>query len=751
MANMQNGFVAEAEIAGVAYRVGNARIDEGISEIPTCALELTTLDKSDLPAPESLLRTELKFTLTNLDGGDPHTFRGIVIDAGRTARVDGDSLTVVAAPKLWLLTKRQDSRIFQDVSVVDVVTDVLTQAGVTSVEKRLTGTYPPRTYVTQYRETDLEFVLRLLCEEGIYLVHDFKDDEKLVLADDPKGTDDSADKEMKYYPRMGFDAPPRSITAVSLSHRVRTDKVFVRDYDFERPRLELEATVEGKDKGAHALEVYLYPGRFVDQGVGKRYAQVLLDSMQAQRQVASGESNSIALAPGLRFSVADHPYNAVNQEYLVTHVQTTFQERGGARDASGVDLGGGGVKFSTKWTGMATANADYRPPRRPRPAKVPSVQSAVTTGPSGQEIYTDKHGRVKVHFPWNRAGKPDQTSSMWMRTSQLPTGGSMLLPRVGWEVLVQANESDIDHPLVMSRLYNAQKPPPYALPANKTRGSIQTATTPGGGSTNEIRTDDTAGSEEMFINASKDASIKVNNNTTEMVKVNETRTIGSNQTIEITNSSELTVGASQTLDVGGNQDVHVSTYFVEDMGGDHTLTIAGNRDLKIGGDHKITVASNSTLTVGSMCTDLVVGKVCEQVGGNYKLDVGAVRAAITPANHSLQVTGNHTEKMGLLKVTITFGGKSVSVGGDWMAKVGGAIIGLSGSHSEKAGGNYTGIAAGAQIVKCENATFEAESVLTVVMGASLMIMTPANVSFLGLSVKMDGETDQTAALIVDNI
>lgn len=750
MANMEQGFIAEAEIAGKAYRVGNARVDEALSEIPTCALELAMLDHTDLPSPEELLRAEVKFTLTNLAGGAPHTFRGVVVDASRSARVDGDTLKILAAPKLWFLTKRQDSRIFQELSVVDIVMQVLEQAGVTDVQKRLSETYPKRTYVTQYRETDLEFVLRLLSEEGIYLAYDFTDGEKLVLGDDPKGLGTAADAEMRFFSRMGFDAPPRSITQVTLTHRVKTDKLFIRDYDFERPRLELEATAEGKDDGAHALEAYVYPGRFTDQGVGKRYAQVLLDSMQSQRQTATGGTSSIALAPGLRFTISEHPYAAVNQEFLVTRVQTTFQERGGVRDANGVDLGGGGVKFSTRWEGVATAKADFRPPRRPRPTKVPSVQTAVTTGPSGQEIYSDKHGRVKVHFPWNRGGKPDQTSSTWMRTSQLPTGGSMLLPRVGWEVLVQNNESDNDHPLVMGRLYNAQKPPPYALPANKNRGAIQTATTPGGGSVNEIRTDDTAGSEEMFINASKDASIKVNNNTTEMVKVNETRSIGANQSIEITNSSELTVGASQTLDVGGNQDVHVSTYFVEDVAADHTLTIGGNRDLKIGGDHKITVAANSTLTVGTMCTDLVVGKVCEQVAGNYKLDVGAVRAAITPANHSLQVTGNHTEKMGLLKVTITFGGKSVSVGGDWMAKVGGAIIGLSGSHSEKSGGNYTGIAAGAQIVKCENATFEAESLLSVVMGASTMIMTPASVSFLGLSVKMDGETDQVAALIVDN-
>lgn len=739
MAKLEQGFTAEVEIAGTAYRVGNARVEEALSEVPTCVVELATLDHADMPTPESLLRADLVLTLTNVAAGDVHVFRGIVIDAARSARTDGDSFRVVAAPKLWCLGKRQDSRIFQDLSVVDVVTDVLKKAGVTKVDKRLSQSYAPRTYTTQYRETDLDFVLRLLSEEGIYVAYDLKDDEALILADDPKGLGASPDAELRYFARMGFDPPPKSITEVSLSHRVKTDKVALRDYDFERPRLELDAVVEGTDDGAHALEAYVYPGRFVDQALGKRRAQVLLDSLQAERQVAEGVTNSVALAPGLRFSLADHPYGPLNQEYLVTRVVTTYEER----DATG-------ATFATRWTGMATAKSSFRPARRERASKVPSVQTAVTTGPAGQEVYSDKHGRVKVHFPWDRAGKADQTASTWMRTSQLPTGGSMLLPRVGWEVLVQSNEADADQPLVMSRLYNAEKPPPYALPANKARGAIQTATTPGGGSVNEIRTDDTAGSEEMFINASKDASIKVLNNTTEAIGNNETRSIGSNQTIEITNSSELTVGANQTLDVKGNQDVHVSTYFVEDMGADHKLTIAGNRDLKIGGDHKITVGSNSTLSVGSMCTDLVVGKVCEQVGGNYKLDVGAVRATITPSDHSLQVAGNHTEKMGLVKVTITFGGKSVSVGKDWMAKVGGAVIGLTGKHSEKADGNYTAIAAGAQIVKCENATFEAETLLSVVMGASTMIMTPASVSFLGLSVKMDGETDQTAALIVDN-
>jgi type VI secretion system secreted protein VgrG len=741
-----HGVTAEIDIDGASYRVRRARVKEAMSEVPVASFELANDDGAP-PDPATLLRKDVTLTIADSESSaDPRHFRGVVIDASRSTDNDGERFRMTAAPKLWRLMKRRDSRIYQDESALDVALAVLKDAGVTDIQQRLRGTFAKRVYITQYRETDLEFVLRLFSEEGVTFRYDFSEKELLVLTDDPKGLDDAPEKELKYQPAVGFELPPKSVTNVRQTHWIKSDKTYVRDYDFERPKHQVEGKSEGTDAGTHALEVYEYPARIVDDAVTKTRAKVLLDSIQCGRDLVEGISTSLGLSAGLRFSVSDHPYAPLNQEYLVVSHVLDFR----VREPLG-DLGGGAVQLESKWVGMPTATSAYRPPRRERASHVAGIQVAVTTGPPGQEIHTDKYGRVKVHFPWDRKGKRDDTSSLWMRTSQLATGGSMLLPRVGWEVIVEANEGDPDQLFVMGRVYNAEKTPPYSLPNHKARGAIQTATTPGGGSVNEIRTDDTKGKEEMFINASRDAAIKVNNNATETVKVNETRTIGSNQTIEVTNSDGLVIGGNQSLDVAGNQDVSVSTFMVDDVGGAISLTIGGNRDMKIGGDHRVTVGANSSLSVGTTCSGLVVGKVCEKVGGNEKLDVSAVRAAITAADHSTSIGGNHTEEDGALKVTIAFGGKSVSVSGSLRNMIGGAVLAkVDGDRSESAGASFTEVAAGASIIKADTVTFEAETTLAVVMGASIVALTPASASILGTSIKIDGEVTDEAALILDN-
>ncbi len=746
MGNEVTGINATIEIAGESYRLLHVRISELLSEVPTLDCEI--VKDGPLPDPSTLLDAKLEVTLTRVgETANPKHFRGVVVGATRRADKAGrPSITLTGAPALWKLSKRQDLRIFQDKSVVDVVKEVLEGGGVKDVDVRLSGSYSPRVYVTQYRESDLEFVLRLLSEEGIYFLHDFKEKDLLILCDDTKGAGDAADKELTYDPGLGFDVSALSVKSVHQTRRVRTDKTFTREYDFERPKLKLEGKAESKDPGSHALEVYAYPGRFLEEAVGKRYAQVLLDSIQADRDVVDGSATTLTLSAGLRFTVAQHPYSPLNREYLLTSVVTEYRERG-----SSVDFAPSGFFCNVHWTAIPTDQSPFRPVRRPRPVTVAGIQTALTTGAPGQEIHTDKHGRVKVKFPWDRISAADDKSSVWMRTSQVPTGGSMLLPRVGWEVIVQANEGDADHPLVMGRVYNAQKPPPYALPAHKARASIQTATTPGGGTSNEIRTDDSKGGEEMFFNASRDMTIDVLNNTTETVANNATHEVGVNHTLEVTNSVSLVVGADQTHDIKGKQTVHVSTFMVDDTTGNHTLKISGNRDMKVGGDHKRTVTSDSKVKVGSVASDLVVGKVSEKVTGDYKLDVSAVRATLTVANHDTKITGNHTEKDGVAKVIVTFGGKSVDVTGSLELMVGGAVLAkVDGDRSESTEAKFTEVAAGANIIKAKNVSFEAEDLLTFVMGASILLMTPQSVSLVGTSIKVDGVVTETSIMTVDN-
>lgn len=753
----KHGIFSEFEVAGEKLVVAAASLQDRLDEVPLAVV--TLVNDGELPKPKALLGADAKLAIGSVDQpGSPHKFQGIVTRAERRLDRDGrPTLKLEVRPKLWRLALRNDVRTFQNKSVTDILKEVVEGGGAGPVRMAASASYSPIEFVVQYRETDLDFILRLGAEEGVTLAFDHETGE-VVFFDDPRGIADAADKTIKYVPEFGFDAEYTSVGKVTEVHRVTSDKVLLRDYDPTRPRFTLEKAAEGKDDGEHALEVYQYPARTNDDGTLERRTQVLLDSMQARRDVVTGSTTSWTLAPGQRFSIEEHPYAPLDVELLTTGVELEYEEAQSHFDGR-AELGRRGDRerprhaVSLKFTAIPTARSAYRPPRRgPRPSIV-GIETAVTTGASGQEIDVDDAGRVTVLYPWDRVGKEDETSSVRMRTLQLGTGGSMLLPRVGWEVVVQHDEGDPDLPLVMGRLYNAEKPPPYALPAGKARSSIQTATTPGGGSTNEIRTDDSAGSEEMFLNASKDMTVLAKNNATEGIGNNATLKVGGDQSISITNSLELYVGADQSVSVGGDQKSSVETFHVDDIGGSHTLDVGGNRDMKVGGDHKFTIASDESLDVGGMKTDLVVGTIDEKTDANMTLEVGAVRATLTAGSHNTTIGGNLDETAGAAKVSLVFGALGSEISGNQDLKsIGAAIHLVTADRSETAGGMYTEIAAGAHIVKADNIVFEAETALTVVMGGTILSLTPASVAFLGASsVKFDGDMAETSVLTIDNV
>ncbi len=632
-------------------------------------------------------------------------------------------------------------------SAVDIVTKVLADAGVDKTEWKTSGTYAARDYTAQYRETDLAFVARLLSEEGIYfsIQHDAQSD-TVVFGDDPKGfgpiegPSSLSYRESLDYADVGVLA---LVTDVTRTQQVRSDKTCLRDYDPDKPKLKLESTAK-TDKAA--AEVYVWPGRFTDPKVGDRLAQVLLDSLRADGDVVTGEVAVLSLVPGARFTITDHPYAPLNQEYLVVGVDHDGQDKQLYAKEQEV----GGKDSSCRFRAIPTTTA-YRPPRLLREQFVAGTQTAITTGPSGEEIYTDKDGHVKVQFPWDRIGTNDENSSVWMRTSQLPTGGSMLLPRMKWEVAVSYLEGDVDRPFVMARMYNVATPPPYKLPDHKGKSSIQTATTPGGGSSNEIRMSDDAGSEEMFMNASKDMSVDVGNNTTESIGANLTRSVGSNHNLSITDSFSSSIGASQTVNVSGTQAINVQTFMVDQVTGSHTLAIGGARSMKVGGDHKRTVGGDSTLKSGGMMIDLVVGAANEHGLADYSHTVGAALVEMTAGGRSITVGGDRAETATLAKIIYTAAGRSVDVTGTMNQKVAGLVYRKTDADlAEKAGADFMEVATGAQLLKATNISIEGESLVTFVMGASVICVTPNSVSIAGISIKVDGEVIDEGALVTDN-
>lgn len=744
MADQAVTIAATLSVDGEDLDIMAFSLREVLSEIPILHVEARNIGTK---GAEDVIGKVAHLTFALSEGDVTRHFHGLVVEAERLLHDEGGLRLVLSiAPKLWRLSRRTDCAQYQDLDVPSVVTKILEKAGVIDIEKKLSASYAKRKWIVQYRETDFDFVARLLAEEGIWfrIAHDAEKD-TVVLCDTETGAGDiEGEKSLAYRREFGFNEVGNVVGRVRRKLRIRTDKVTLRDWDSARPKLDIKAEAESKDPGGHALEVYDFPARSVEAGDVKARAQHLLDSLQHDREVIEGEVGTITLTPGLRFEIEGHSLSSLDGEYLVTESVIEL------RNEYAVGALMPELKARARFVAIPTARSAYRPPRKAAACRAAGLQTALTTGASGEEIHVDKEGRVKVKFPWDRVAAKDDHSSHWFRTCQLPTGGAVFLPRVGWEVSVDFVEGDVDHPIVFQRFYNGTSPPPYDLPANKARGSIQTASTPGGGSTNEFRMDDTHGKEEMFFNASKDMSIDVKNNATESVKNNETREVGSNHVLNVTNSYDHFIGASEKLTVSGNQDVHVQTFAVDDVGGSQTLAIGANRDMKIGGDHKHQSGAGTTFTINAIRTDLVAGAVSESTPASYTHNVGAAHAVISASSRSVIVGGPHNETIGALKVLVTAKDRGVSVGTTLTKTIGGAILNkIGGDRNDNAEAIYQEVAAGASIVKANNVTFEAQAMLSLVMGASTLTITPASVMIAGVSVKIDGATVDTG-IVIDN-
>ncbi|HEU4534198.1 MAG TPA: type VI secretion system tip protein TssI/VgrG [Polyangiaceae bacterium] len=764
------------EIGGETYFVLGFELVEAVGAVASLACSVVDASRRAPPAA-ALLGRPATFRLSRGSLGPGRSFGGAVVEASRRVEPGSrPSTSIVVAPGVWRLGRRVNCRAFRRQTLEGVVAAIFAAAGLPAdgVRWALGRAYAEREYAVQYRETDLEFLLRILTEEGIYAVPRHDDEgERLVLADDPAGLGPvDGPATLVYRPSFGPAPAGDHVSELRQRRRVVTDKVSTRDYDPKAPRAALDASAESADPGAHALEVYLYPGRFREAEVGRRRAENLLHALQATRDVVSGETPSLGLRPGLTFSIVEHPYAAFNREYLVTAVRLrggpggdgregaggSREGMGGGRDGAGggrEGTGGGregaGQAALCSFEAVPTGTSPYRPARRPAARAVPGLQTATTAGPAGAEIHTNEQGEVKASFPWDRGAPRDERASPWARTLQVPLGGAMLVPRTGWEVAVGYAEGDLERPYVLARLYNGVTKPPYALPAQGASAALQTATTPGGGSHNELRLDDTKGREHMSFTGSKDMSVDVGNNTTESVKQHYVREVGSNHALNVTNSLTATVGAAQRVKVGGAQKTKVETLLVEQIGGSHELTIAGARSLLVGGDHRRQVGGDASVEVGAVQTDAIVGSASESALGSLTHEVGAALVEVTATTRLVSVAGHYAEQAGALKIVGTASGRDVVVSGPLTQKTGGAVASfVGGDRTESASATLTEVAGGAHVVKAANVTYEADVSLTVVMGASTLTLLPAMVAVAGVSIKLDGVVKDGGALVVDN-
>ena len=532
----------------------------------------------------------------------------------------------VVRPWLWFLTRTSDCRIFQDMTVPDIIKQVFRDASFTDFEDRLTADYRTWDYCVQYRETDFNFVSRLMEQEGIYyyFTHE-KDKHTLVLAD-AYGSHDPLPgyAEIPYHQQTEGAGDDREyIFRWSVSKQVEPGIYALNDFDFERPNARMDVNsslIQSHDMADN--EVYDYPGEYVDTGDGENYARVRIQELAAQYERIQGAGNAKGMMSGGLFTLEDYPRRDQNREYLVVSVEHRMSD-----DRYFSTSGEAHASYSNSFT-LVNSDLNFRAARiTPKPL-VQGPQTAIVVGPSGEEIHTDEHGRVKLQFHWDRYGKSDENSSCWVRVAQVWAGnnwGGIHIPRIGQEVIVEFLEGDPDRPIVTGRVYNGEQVPPYDLPANKTQSGIKSRSSKGGSSSNfnEIRMEDKKGEEQLYIHAEK--------NQDNVVENDETTSVGHDRTEDVGNDENITIGNNRTESVGGNEDIHISGNRTEKVDGNEDITIGINRTESVTVNESVDIGVNRSVKVGAI-DNLDVGAVQnikigaaknETIGAIYNLNVGA--------------------------------------------------------------------------------------------------------------------------------
>jgi len=573
---------------------------EAISQPYRFDLELVS-ERPDLDL-ESLLHRPAFLTFAP-DGSGVH---GLVHQAAQGE--SGQRLTryrLTLVPQLAYLAHRTNQRIFQHLSVPQIVAQVLEEHGIQADAYRFQlgpVIYPPREYCVQYDESDLHFIQRLCEEEGIhYHFQHGASGHVLVFGDDQTVFPRLA--ATAYQQDSGLVADQPVIKRFGLRLETRTSRVTRRDYDFEKPRLTMEAAFHSDFQPD--LEDYDYPGRFTERARGKHLSQRALERHRHDYELAEGESDQPRLASGHFLPLGEHPRSDWNQLWLLNEVLHEGKQPQVLEESitSHVDSGDGFVQGYRNRFSATPWDSPFRPAlRHPKP-KVLGSQTAVVTGPAGEEIHCDEYGRVKVQFHWDREGQADDKTSCWLRVSSSWAGdryGGIAIPRVGMEVLVTFLEGDPDQPLVTGCLYHKEHQVPYDLPANKTRTVFKTLSSPGGGGYNELRIEDRKGAEQIYIHAQRDwdeniehdQKIRVGHERHDTVEANsysefraeEHRTTHADRKTEIRANDHLTVGNSQHLKIGTGQfieagnEIHLSSGLkvVLEAGSELTFKAAGS-------------------------------------------------------------------------------------------------------------------------------------------------------------------------------
>ncbi len=547
---------------------------------------------------------------------------------------------VVLVPLPHLVSYRHGFGIFQDKDVPEIVKQVFTAAGLDPklFHWELSKKYPKRPYCAQYDETDWSFISRLLEEEGIYYAFEQSAEGCVMIFRDDSSSAATAG-ELPF--RFDSQLHGQAVRAwdVVCEERASISKVTLNDYDRLKPSLDLAAHEEVSDKALPKREWYEYPGRYGVPAEGKRLARVRLEELRCQRKRARARTNAIFVAAGTRVKLAGHP--SADGEYFVDRVE--FRARIDSEEGKGplVDPGPQQCQLALE---LLPGAQPFRPARAtPRPS-ITGLQTARVTGPSSEEIHCDEHGRVKVQFHWDRRGKLDDKSSCWIRVVQAHTTGSVMIPRVGWEVLVEFVHGDPDRPLCHGRLYNPLFTPPYELPAQKTVSGHRSMSSPGGRGTNEVKFDDAGGSQQLAIHAQKDMNVKVAHDKKAKVTKNEERSVGLDRTVIVGAEEKISVSADDSTQVGGSQSIRVGAMRTVTVSGEASETVKGNIQLSVGGAEMMQVG-NPARAVLDIITAAAIEAARGAAAGLVDRAQGALLAPIAPVLNTAKAAIGGTAKI----------------------------------------------------------------------------------------------------------
>lgn len=543
-------------------------------------------------------------------------------------------------PWLWFLTRTSDCRIFQEKTVPEIIEQVFNDLGFSDIDSRLSGEYAPLSYCVQYRETDFNFVSRLMEQEGVYYFFQHEADKCTIVLCDSKSSHDpfGGYERIPYAPEKSSSLQER-VLEWTVEKSVRSGMFAHTDYNFEKPKMALMTNeVDPKAHAQAEYEVYDYPGGYPETADGDRYAKIRMEELAQSHEICSGISDARGICPGYLFELALHPRDDQNQEYLVR----SAAYRAAAEDYE--TAGGHEAICESTFTSMPST-AQFRPARTTPKPSIRGCQTAIVVGPPGEEIHTDPHGRVKVQFHWDREGSMNQDSSCWVRVSQGWAGagwGGMYIPRIGHEVVVQFLEGNPDQPLITGRVYHGENKPPYGLPAEKTKSTLKSNSTPGGGGSNEIRFEDKAGSEEVYVHAQMNMNSVVEVDKTLEVGGNRTTHVAGNFTETIDGNEERTVHGSVNETIDSGETRTVSSGLDETITGGETRSVTGGLTEDIVGDETRTVAGNQSKTITGSKTEDVLGGVTVNTPATYNLTAAGGVTLTAPAGVTITAPGGYS-------------------------------------------------------------------------------------------------------------